>query len=77
MITTILGMFTIAGFELFLALAVVIWLFAFWIWMLVDAICNKSLTPSERTAWVVAIVLTHALGGLFYYQLGRKKTARV
>ena len=76
MTTAILGMFNINGFEMFLALALVIWLLVFWICMLVDAVGNNNLTASERIAWVLAIVLTHALGGLFYYQLGRKKASK-
>ena len=51
-------------------------LFAFWIWMLVDAIRNPNLTSNERLAWVLVIVLIHFLGSLIYFIVSRTSTRR-
>ena len=48
-------------------------LFAFWIWMLIDAIQNKGLTDGEKTGWVLAIVFFHFIGGILYFFIGRPK----
>ncbi len=47
--------------------------FAFWIWMLIDCIRNRTLSDNERIVWVLAIVFTHALGALIYLLAGRKR----
>lgn len=49
--------------------------FAFWIWMLVHAIQNKSLSDGEKVAWVLVIALVHFLGALLYFFVGRPKAA--
>jgi hypothetical protein len=49
--------------------------FAFWIWMLVDAIQNQGLTGNERLIWVLVIVFLHFLGALIYFFAGRGKKA--
>ena len=48
-------------------------MFAFWIWMLVHAAQNKSLTDGETVAWVLIIALLHFLGALIYFFVGRPK----
>jgi hypothetical protein len=48
-------------------------LFAFWIWMLIDAIQNKGLTDGEKTGWVLAVVFLHFIGGTLYFFIGRPK----
>jgi hypothetical protein len=48
-------------------------LFAFWIWMLIDAIQNKGLTDGEKIGWVLAVVFLHFIGGLLYFFIGRPK----
>ena len=47
--------------------------FAFWIWMIVDAIRNKGLTDGEKICWVLAVVFLHILGALLYSLFGRPK----
>jgi hypothetical protein len=47
--------------------------FAFWIWMLIDAITNKGLTEMEKLIWVLVILFLHCLGGLIYFFVGRPK----
>jgi Phospholipase_D-nuclease N-terminal len=68
MIGGIIGLFMV----LFLIIVGLL-LFAFWIWMLIDAIQNKGLTDGEKIGWVLAIVLLHFLGGLLYLFIGRPK----
>lgn len=46
--------------------------FAFWIWMLVDCVRNRTLSDNERIIWVIVICLTHWLGALIYLLAGRK-----
>jgi hypothetical protein len=48
-------------------------LFAFWIWMLIDAIQNKGLTDGEKIGWVLAVVFLHFIGGTLYFFIGRPK----
>jgi hypothetical protein len=50
-------------------------LFAFWIWMLVDAITNKGLGDGEKIAWVLVILFLHFIGALIYLFFGRRKGA--
>ena len=68
MIIGIMGMFMV----LFLV-TIGLLLFAFWIWMLIDAIQNKGLTDGEKIGWVLAVVFLHFLGGLLYFFIGRPK----
>jgi hypothetical protein len=68
MINGIIGLFIV----LFLV-TIGLLLFAFWIWMLIDAIQNKGLTEGEKIGCVLAIVFLHFLGGLLYLLIGRPK----
>jgi hypothetical protein len=68
MIGGIIGLFLI----LFLV-TVGLLVFAFWIWMLIDAIQNKGLTDGEKVGWVLAVVFLHFLGALLYFFIGRPK----
>ena len=68
MISGIIGIFML----MFLAL-IGLMAFAFWIWMIIDAIQNKGLTDGEKVAWVVVIVLLHCLGALLYLFIGHPK----
>ncbi len=63
-VTGILGLFGIL---------LVIALFAFWIWMLVDCIKNTRLSETEKVVWVLVIIFLHALGALIYLLAGRDK----
>jgi Phospholipase_D-nuclease N-terminal len=44
----------------------------FWIWMLIDAIQNPSLSGSQRIVWVLVIILVPVLGPLIYLLAGRR-----
>jgi len=67
---------TIAGLLVFIiGGAIAVALFAFWIWMLIDAITNKGLESTEKIVWVLVIIFLHALGALIYFLVGRPKGA--
>jgi hypothetical protein len=68
MISGIVGLFLV----LFLV-TIGLLLFAFWIWMLIDAIQNKGLTDGEKVGWVLAVVFLHFIGALLYLFIGRPK----
>ena len=68
MIGGIIGLFLI----LFLV-TVGLLVFAFWIWMLIDAIQNKGLTDGEKIGWVLAVVFLHFIGATLYFFIGRPK----
>ena len=68
MIGGIIGLFLI----LFLV-TVGLLVFAFWIWMLIDAIQNKGLTDGEKIGWVLAVLFLHFIGALLYFFIGRQK----
>lgn len=66
----------LGGFEILLVLFFIplgLLLMAFWIWMLVDAAQNRGLSQNERTAWIIAIALTHWIGAFIYLIFGRPK----
>ena len=64
----VLGMFLCLGVV---ALAMT----AFWIWMLVDAITNKSLKDNDKLIWVLVVVFTHFIGALIYFFVARSRTS--
>ena len=68
MVTGIISLF----FILFLG-TIGLLVFAFWIWMIVDAIQNKGLTDGEKVCWVLAVVFLHILGAILYFFIGRPK----
>ena len=72
-------MFGFGGFEILLVMLILplaFLAFAFWIWMLIDAIQNKGLTDGEKIGWVIAIALLHWLGALLYFCIGHPKRGR-
>lgn len=52
-------------------------IFGFWIWMLVDCVTNKGLTETEKIMWVLLVVFTHWIGALIYCFVGRPKRKNV
>jgi uncharacterized BrkB/YihY/UPF0761 family membrane protein len=63
-----LGLFAFMALLFVLSLL----LFAFWIWMLVDC-ANSPLPTSDKTAWILILVFTHALGAILYYFIPRRE----
>jgi hypothetical protein len=47
--------------------------FAFWVWMLIDCLTNEALEGNERLVWVLVIALTHFVGAVIYFFVGRPK----
>ena len=62
-------------FLVLMIIVVVTALFAFWVWMLIDALRNKALTDNEKLLWVLVIVFLHFLGALIYFFVARSKPA--
>ncbi len=75
------AIFFLGGGEIFVMLFGLFVLFflllttAFWIWMLVDCLKNERYVGNEKIIWVLVIALTHWLGALIYYFVGRKGAA--
>ena len=70
-------MFAMGGIVALLGLlikaAIGLAVFAFWIWMLVDAVTNKGLKDGEKIAWVLVIIFVPCLGSLIYCFIGKPK----
>ncbi len=64
----------IGGFVGLIAAILSILGFIFWIWMLIDAIRNKSLTDTEKIVWVLVVIFLNFLGAVIYFFVGRKNT---
>ena len=47
--------------------------FAFWLWMLINAISNKGLSDTEKIVWVLVIIFLPLVGSIIYFILGRPK----
>ena len=56
----------------FIALAIAA--MVFWVWMLVDAITNKTLADTDKLVWVLVVVFLHFIGALLYFFIVRKAT---
>lgn len=46
--------------------AVIVALFALWLYALISAIKNEQLDPTMRIVWVLVIILVSGLGALLY-----------
>jgi prolipoprotein diacylglyceryltransferase len=47
--------------------------FAFWIWMLIDAIKRLPSEGNTKLIWILVIVFTGVIGALIYYFVQRPK----
>lgn len=78
-----MGVFMLGGGEIALVLMLLFLVplglaaFAFWIWMLIDAIRNQALSDGQKVAWVLVILFLHFLGALIYFLAGRSRTKSV
>jgi len=68
-----IGMFGLGPTELLIA-GLMIALSAFWIWMLVDCAMRISRGDTRLVGWMIAIALTHWVGALAYFFLGRSSS---
>jgi len=55
----------IAGFFIFL--------FAFWIWMIIDCVKRKFKNEMDKVVWMLLLIFTGILGALIYYFIVKKK----
>ena len=46
---------------------------AFWLWMLIDCLFNKSLRGTQKVLWLLLIFFTHMIGAIVYFIIGRSK----
>ena len=47
--------------------------FVFWLWMLIDAIKNPSLSNNQRIVWVLVIVFVVCIGPVAYFFVAKSK----
>jgi hypothetical protein len=47
--------------------------FAFWVWMLVDAITNRGVTDTEKILFVLLVFFLPFIGSLIYFFVGWPK----
>ncbi|MBM4019284.1 MAG: PLDc_N domain-containing protein [Planctomycetes bacterium] len=47
--------------------------FAFWLWMLIDAISRAPSAGNTKLIWILVIVLTGIIGALIYFFVQRPK----
>ena len=52
---------------------IILALFAFWIWMLVDCIKYESNEGNNRLIWVLVIIFAQILGAIIYYFVQREE----
>jgi Phospholipase_D-nuclease N-terminal len=68
------SLYNLAGPD-FIIMLVMLAVWGFWIWMIVDCATNESLRGTEKIVWLLIVILLHALGALIYFLAGRKKGA--
>jgi hypothetical protein len=56
-----------------IVLCVVIAIFAFWIWMIVDCATNEPSEGNEKLVWIVIIIFAQIIGALIYFFVRRPK----
>jgi len=45
--------------------------FVFWLWMLINAIKNPSLSGNERLIWILVIIFLPCVGSLIYFFMAK------
>jgi len=53
------------GFGLMMLVGLLV--FAFWLWMLIDAATRRFRNTTEKIIWIVVVALTGWLGALVYF----------
>lgn len=80
-VTVIPFMFIIfLGIIIFFVGAILIIMFIFWLWMLIDCV-TREMKGSDKVVWVIVIVLVGIIGAIIYYfvvkrNMDRKKKLR-
>jgi len=47
--------------------------FILWLWMLIDAIKNPSLTGNSRVIWVLVIFFLPCIGSIIYFIMAKSR----
>jgi hypothetical protein len=61
----------IAAFFGLIVFFVVVAIFAFWIWMIVDCATKEPSEGNDKLVWIVIIVFAQIIGALIYYFVRR------
>ena len=61
------------GHWLFIIIPVVALLFAFEVWMVVDAALNKKLEDKPKAWWIVGMLVVHPIVAIAYFFTDRNK----
>ncbi len=65
------------SFFIFIPLVLlVLAVFAFWLWMLVDCAVNEPSQGNDKIVWILVIIFTHFLGALIYFCARRPQRRR-
>ena len=64
-----------AAYMVVCAVFAVLWL-AIWIWALVDALRNPTLTDTMRLVWMLVIIFAPVIGALLYLVMARSRGAK-
>ena len=67
------GMLGFGIFFIFAIVALLIFFFVFWIWMLIDCIGRKFKGDNEKLLWALVIILCGSIGAALYYFLVKNK----
>ena len=65
-------MFALAALLL-LVVPVVLLLFAFWVWMLIDCATNEPSEGNDKIVCIMVILFAHWLGATIYFFVRRQK----
>ncbi|HEV2662865.1 MAG TPA: PLDc N-terminal domain-containing protein [Ktedonobacteraceae bacterium] len=65
-------LFSLMFFVVIFVIAVSLLGTAFWLWMVVDCIMNKTLSDMQKALWATLIFFTHFIGALIYFFVARQ-----
>jgi hypothetical protein len=52
---------------------VLLLLFAFWLWMLIDCATNEPSEGNDKIVWIIVILFAHWIGAAIYFFVRRPK----
>lgn len=58
---------------LLLVVPLVLLLFAFWVWMLIDCATHEPSEGNDKIVWMIVILFAHWLGAAIYFFVRRPK----
>ena len=54
-------------FLILFCIALVVFAFIFWIWMIVDCVQRKFKNHSDKIIWILVLIFLQFLGAILYY----------